>query len=93
MKLVITKEKINALPIDTAIILESWTLGESPRLADMVAVMAQFATDDDGAPMAYADARKAIGQQPLNAMTDLTNQFGEALRASAVPPASSGQSS
>ena len=93
MKLRISKAAINDLPVDVGIILESWTLGESPRLKEMVEVMAHFAVSHDGAPMPYAEARKIIGAQPMGKLGDLTTEFGEALRETAVPPVNSGPSS
>jgi len=48
---------------------------------------------DDGQPMPYAEARKIIGAQPMGKLGDLTTEFGEALRETAVPPANNGPSS
>jgi hypothetical protein len=93
MKLRISKAAINDLPVDVGIILESWTLGESPRLKEMVEVMAHFAVTDEGQPMPYAEARRIIGAQPMGKLGDLTTEFGEALRETAVPPVNSGPSS
>jgi len=93
MKLRISKAAINDLPVDVGIILETWTLGESPRLREMVEVMAHFAVTDDGQPMPYAEARKIIGAQSMGKLGDLTTEFGEALRETAVPPANNGPSS
>jgi len=92
MKLRISKAAINDLPVDVGIILESWTLGESPRLKEMVEVMAHFAVTDEGQPMPYAEARRIIGAQPMGKLGDLTTEFGEALRETAVPPVNSGPS-
>ena len=35
--------------------------------------------------MPYAEARKIIGAQPMGKLGDLTTEFGEALRETAVP--------
>lgn len=93
MKLRISKAAINDLPVDVGIILETWTLGESPKLKEMVEVMAHFAVTDEGQPMPYAEARRIIGAQPMGKLGDLTTVFGEALRETAVPPVNSGPSS
>jgi hypothetical protein len=92
MKLRISKAAINDLPVDVGIILETWTLGESPKLKEMVEVMAHFAVTDEGQPMPYAEARRIIGAQPMGKLGDLTTEFGEALRETAVPPVNSGPS-
>ena len=92
MKLRISKTAINDLPVDVGIILETWTLGESPKLKGMVEVMAHFAVTDEGQPMPYAEARRIIGAQPMGKLGDLTTEFGEALRETAVPPVNSGPS-
>ena len=92
MKLRISKTAINDLPVDVGIILETWTLGESPKLKEMVEVMAHFAVTDEGQPMPYAEARRIIRAQPMGKLGDLTTEFGEALRETAVPPVNSGPS-
>ena len=92
MKLRISKTAINDLPVDVGIILETWTLGESPKLKEMVEVMAHFAVTYEGQPMPYAEARRIIGAQPMGKLGDLTTEFGEALRETAVPPVNSGPS-
>ncbi len=86
----VTKERMEELPLDSAIALEDMQLGENVHLRTMRDLFAHFLTAEDGAYLPDAEAQRRLGKLRINELKEVGKQFSDAVKEGVIPPASGG---
>ncbi len=86
----VTKERMEELPLDSAIALEDMQLGENVHLRTMRDLFAHFLTAEDGAYLPDAEAQRCLGKLRINELKEVGKQFSDAVKEGVIPPASGG---
>ena len=92
LNLYITKELVEAMPVEDYEVIEQVQDGEPLKLYKFRPLVAGFLRDEAGVPMSRTAALKLLGKIPVGKWGEVAQQFASALTGTAIPNSSASNS-